>query len=188
MKRYQRYLGVAAVMAVCIALLSFTNAGSAVAQGVLNPVMALIVNDASNPVPVQDVGEPVRTPFSYDVVGDCVDLGCGMTFPVVPEGKRLVILHVGAVARPTSTSTIVDFAELTTSNPTDPTFGVRNTFPMTRIGQAGDAVTADTWAMNQPVLAYVEPGASAHIITRNRDSGDVFFAQATISGYLVDLE
>ena len=188
MKSKSYYLSAPAAIVVVVAALSLTSAGQAIAQGALKPVLALIVNDASRPVPTASVDEPGRVPFSHDQVGECGAATCSMQFPAVPEGKRLVILHVSVVARPSSTSTIVDFADLTTSNPADPSMGVRNLFKMTLIGEAGAIVLGNTWGTNQPVLAYVEAGYSPSVSVSTRDGGNIFFSQATLSGYFVNVE
>jgi hypothetical protein len=54
---------------------------------------------------------------------------------------------------------------------------------MTRIGQQGSNVIADTWGFNSPVLAFVEEGSTARLTMSTRDGGATFFSQATISGY-----
>jgi hypothetical protein len=48
----RRYVGIAAGTALVAAVLSVTGALPALAQGALKPLMALIVNDVNNPVPV----------------------------------------------------------------------------------------------------------------------------------------
>jgi hypothetical protein len=188
MTSWQRYLGIAAGIGIVVAVLSAAGGGSALAQGALKPLSALIVNNATQPVPVALVGEPHQAPFSYDQVGTCNDYNCFMDFPVVPAGKRLVIQHVGAIARPSAATTIVDLAELVTNNTEDPNYGVRNTFGMTLIGQVGQNIIANTYGMNQPVLAFVNAGSYARITLSTRNGGNVFFSQATISGYMVDAE
>jgi hypothetical protein len=95
---------------------------------------------------------------------------------------RLVILHVNGIARPDSTTTVFDLAELVTDNTEDES-GARNVFAMTRIGQQGSNVIADTWGFNSPVLAFVEEGSTARLTMSTRDGGATFFSQATISGY-----
>ena len=50
----RRYLGIAVGLGLLLAVLSLTTAGSALAQ-TFKPVMAFIVNDSANPVPVRVV-------------------------------------------------------------------------------------------------------------------------------------
>jgi hypothetical protein len=187
MRKGQRYLGLAAGLGVLVAVLSMTGGGSALAQGALKPLEALIVNDSARPVPVSNVNERSRRPFSYDDVGTCNAVNCFFDYPVVPEGKRLVILHVNGIARPQSTTTIFDQAELLTNN-TENEFGARNTFGMALIGQEGAAVAANTWGFNSAVLAVVEAGQFARVTMRTRNGGSTFFSQATIAGYLEDID
>jgi hypothetical protein len=128
------------------------------------------------------------SPYSWDEVGDSNNYNCFINFPVVPDGKMLVIHHVGAVVRPASGSTVVEVAELVTSNPVDTSIGVRNYFGMKRIGVTGESIVADTWAINQPVLAYVLSGRYAQMTINLHSPGKVDFCQATISGLMVDAE
>ena len=53
MTTWQRYLALAVSLMVLGIVVTVTTAGSAIAQGPLRPVEALIVNTSSNPVPVQ---------------------------------------------------------------------------------------------------------------------------------------
>jgi predicted NAD/FAD-binding protein len=169
------------------AVLCLTGYSSAFAESpFIGPMDVNVVN-----VPLVEVANfPAQTkiPFSQDAVGNCNDHNCQVIFETVPEGKMLVIEHVSGQARPSLTTTIMDFAELATSNTLDPSIGVRHIFPMTKIGVKGDSVLADTWAVNAPVLAFVRAGSHARMSLTNRNTGVVFFAQATISGYLIDVD
>jgi hypothetical protein len=140
-----------------------------------------VVNNSANPVLVQQAG--MR--YAVDAVASCNGTNCFIDFPVVPPGKQLIIQHLSAMARPTLQTTIVDFAELVASNTVETDLGARYVFPMTRIGQAGASVIADTYAVNAPVLAFVNAGQFARLTLAQRTQGDVSFAQGTISGYLV---
>ena len=98
-----RYLGVAAGVGLVVATMSLTSAGAAVAQNVQKTVTALIVNDASNPVPVagQVTTLAAEEPYNAEVQiapGSCGGLSCfqDFRFPKVPVGKRLIIKHVSA--------------------------------------------------------------------------------------------
>jgi hypothetical protein len=148
---------------------------------ITSPVEVNINNSATNPMFVSNGGEP----YSQDTVGTCNGTNCFINFPVVPAGKRLVILHVGAMARPTLGATIVDFAELLTSNPQNTQIGTRNIFQMQLIGLAGASVVANTYAMNASILAFVEAGQYASLTLAQRSQGVVMFCQGTISGYLL---
>lgn len=97
-----------------------------------------------------------------------------------------MIEHIAGVVRPNSNASVYDIAELVTNSSVDQ-FGVRNDFPMTMISRAGSSNIANTWGFNQPVIAYVEAGQHAMVTMSASVSGAAFFAQATISGYLVDL-
>ena len=62
----------------CVAVVTFIAARPTVAQGVLKPVMALIVNDSSNPVPVTLQGTNAAVP---------VTVPAGQSLPVTVQGS-----------------------------------------------------------------------------------------------------
>jgi len=185
MTNWRRYVSLAAGIGLIVAVLVATSTGSALAQGALKPLSALIINTSSQPVPVLDVNG--RTPFSHDDVGECNDSNCFFAFPEVPQGKRLVVLHVGGIARPSSTATVFDQAELVTDQ-TENEFGARNSFAMTLIGKAGSSVVANTYGFNAPVLAFVEAGHAPRISMATSVGGETLFSQATISGYFENVQ
>jgi hypothetical protein len=55
MTKWQRYFALAGSLVVLAIVVTVTSAGSAIAQGAIKPVEALIVNGLSNPVPVRTV-------------------------------------------------------------------------------------------------------------------------------------
>jgi hypothetical protein len=187
MRAWRRYVVLGAGLALGTAALSMTSAGPALAQGALKPLAALIVNDASNPVPVAVVGQPVRQPYSFDDVGQCNTANCFFDYPTVPAGKRLVVLHVNGIAR-ANAPPVFDQAELVSSN-TENALGARHTFGLTQIGRAGSSNVLDTWGFNSPVLAFVESGQSPRVTIHTSvgmTAGAFVFSQVTVSGYLED--
>jgi hypothetical protein len=106
---------IAALTTACLAATSF--APPALAQGVLKPVEALIVNPANRPVPVtvlsvpavtgptsiRDVDHAARQPFqvslcrSYGSVNSCGSTPAGIT---VSPNRRLVIEYVSGFCPP----------------------------------------------------------------------------------------
>ena len=67
MNTWRRYAGATLGLALLAGLMSFTGTGPAIAQNVLRPAQALIVNDAATPVPV--VQAPWQgTPFATSEV------------------------------------------------------------------------------------------------------------------------
>jgi hypothetical protein len=175
------------------AILVWSGAASAEPPlGILGDVT--VQNDEGNPVPVTvtNLPEPaapeVRIPFSQTVVATCNDFNCRMDFEPVPEGMQLLISFVSAAVRPVLTTTVVDQAVLSTSNTFDSGFGVISYFPMARIGQSGDSVLADTWAMNAQLTAFVRAGLSPRLVITIRDEGEIFFSEGTVSGYLIGID
>jgi hypothetical protein len=128
----------------------------------------------------------VGTAISWDEVGTSNNYNCFFNFPQVPTHKLLVVRHVGALVRPKVNSTVVEIAELVTSNPTDPSTGVRTHFAMSRTGLAGTSIAYDSWSISQPVLAYVTSGQYARMTINMRNPGEILFCQATLSGLMVD--
>jgi len=133
-----------------------------------------------------DIG--TGTPYSWDVVGTSNNYHCFFTFPSVPDGKLLVIHHVGALVRPKVNTTVVEIAELVASTPSNTSVGVRFHFGMSRTGVAGEAIPFDSWTMSQPVLAYVVAGQLARMTINMRNPGEILFSQASLSGVMVDAE
>jgi hypothetical protein len=183
------------LLGVSIFVLAFFGISTALAK----PPMGIqgnvtVLNDENNPVPVtvtnlpEAVAPKIRIPYSQSSVGNCNGFNCILDgFEIVPEGKLLVISHISVVVRPALTTTVVDQATLKTNNTIAPTFIV-NYFPMPRIGQKGDGVLADTWAMNAPVTAFVTAGSFPSLSVTIRDEGVVSFSQASISGFLIDAD
>ncbi len=186
MSAWRRYVVLAGGVGLVSATVSMTSTGSALAQGALKPLSALIVNDATQPIPVAVLNQPEREPYSYDDVGECNVANCFFSYPTVPDGKRLVILHVSGIAR-ADAPTVFDQAELLT-NQTENEFGARHYFGMTQIGRAGSSVVSNTWGFNSPVLAFVEAGQAPRVsmLSSVGPSGAFVFSQATLSGYLED--
>lgn len=175
------------------AMFFLTQLGIAQAQGIGPPpakVNVINTPDVNIINPTLDVtvkGFREGRPYSKDVVGTCNDKNCFFnTFPQVPDGKMLVIMHISVLVRPLSSTTVVDFAQLVTSDTEEPGIGARNYFPMTRIGQAGVSVIYDSWATNAPVRAYVRQGEAPSISSYSSVGGGFAFATATIAGYVID--
>ena len=119
----RRYIGIAVFLGLLVVILSFTNTGSALAQGALKPVMAFIINDSANPVPVTGtigvspgssitIDNPTTSPVfvrdvdrvgAREIVSSSIPVSMGggagscSAAIVVPDGKRLVIEHMSAI-------------------------------------------------------------------------------------------
>ena len=103
MRKSNRYLGAAAGVGLVVVTMSLTSAGPAVAQSVQKTVTSLIVNDASNPVPVAGRVTTLAAEEPYNAEVQIAPASCGgitcsqaFLFPKVPAGKRLIIRHVSA--------------------------------------------------------------------------------------------
>lgn len=174
-----------ALAASVIAASGFSIAEAAPPTGNVNVVNTPSVNIVNpNPLPVTVTNaDPASTPYSNDVVGTCNGTNCFIDFPAVPQGKMLVIEHVSAIARSSST-TVFDHAELITSDTEDNT-GARNYFALPRIGKAGSSVVADSYGFSQSVLAFVSAGQEPRLTLMTSVGGSMLFSQGTISGYLI---
>jgi hypothetical protein len=78
----KRYIGVAIGLGLLLVVLALTSAGPALAQGAIKPIMAFIVNDRANPVPVVVTND---TPAPPALVKCTRDLGGGSSpDPIIP--------------------------------------------------------------------------------------------------------
>jgi len=170
-----------------------------------------VVNSPSSPVPVTINGTSTVTgnvtitntpnvsvtntptvklaggePYAVVSIGNCNTLFCFFSFPAVPAGKRLVINFVNVTVRPSATTTIVDFAELATTDTNDASILVTNDFGFTQVGHAGASNVFNSWTVNSPTLAFVFAGQSPELEADMGTSGTIAFSSATLSGYLVD--
>jgi len=170
-----------------------------------------VVNSPSSPVPVTINGTSTVTgnvtitntpnvsvtntptvklaggePYAVVSIGNCNTLFCFFSFPAVPAGKRLVINFVNVTVRPSATTTIVDFAELATTDTNDASILVTNDFGFTQVGHAGASNVFNSWTVNSPTLAFVVAGQSPELEADMGTSGTIAFSSATLSGYLVD--
>jgi hypothetical protein len=108
MTPFKKYLAVAAGIGVLSLVLGLTNAAQVVAQGI-KPLLVLVGNTDSNPVPVKDVGAQATEPFHREL---CLTIGAGncqgvSSFFAVPETtasgrpvRRLVIEYASGGAVP----------------------------------------------------------------------------------------
>ena len=125
-------------------------------------------------------------PYAVGSIGTCNTFFCFFSFPVVPAGKRLVINFVNVTVRPSATTTIVDFAELATTDTSNAGTLVTNDFGFTQVGHAGASNAFNSWTVNSPTLAFVVAGQSPELEADMGTAGTIAFASATLSGYLVD--
>jgi hypothetical protein len=145
--------------------------------------------DTASPVPVRDVDNPARQPFTARIdvsIPDGRDLGVGtMDTAAVPEGKRLVIEHISAATSLPSGQKVAFFrVEITSSH------------SLTRLGADLSATYGgkDQFITSQPVRLYVDRAAGAAgaltpvavVVFRDGFAGDGF-SIVNISGYLVDV-
>jgi hypothetical protein len=81
----RRYVGIAVGLGLLLVILSFTNAGPALAQGAVKPVQSFIVNGSANPVPVRVVAPP---PTTTTVCTLQLDLFLTGGQPILSNGQR----------------------------------------------------------------------------------------------------
>ena len=154
---------------------------------VVNTPSVNVVNTASSPALVRDVGAPVRTPVQISVN---VFISFGETSKLsdiytVPEGKRLVIEHVAlkcdtlAVGNAVRGSVLTQFANDDFSHE----FAI-NIQP---------SVEGPLFVANHPMLAFADPGTRVQIdvsIDQAMGSGSGGFSglRGTFSGYLESVQ
>jgi hypothetical protein len=131
----------------------------------------------------QNIDEKGRVPYQAGTNVNCLQniqeglKVCGIAFPIVPAGYRLVITYVSATfvegtSVPSATVSLIGGAVLpggTTTLATGPTFVA--------------TAVADSFILSSPVTYYVEPGGTPTLSVNNFSS----FATGFISGYLVSL-
>ena len=127
------------------------------------------------PALVQDRDDPGRDPFQAMAIAlpaDCNAIGCAVTFPAVPAGKRLVITHIAVIADAASGD--LAFVKLS-HNGGNP---VTLTWPISRV-----SVPAGLF-LNVPVTFFVDAGASPTIGVQLTDATELI---GTLVGHYVTL-
>lgn len=133
-------------------------------------------NSAANPLPTRDVGNPVRQPYSFFASCESQNTNsCQIAVPAVPAGTRLLLQHVnGSVQLLNATAQMQEFRLFVGS--------AYITLPPRQVNSFGGLVN---FAINEPVLLFVEPGAR---VTVQVSSSELRLISSTmLSGYLVDL-
>ena len=159
------------------------NAPPAQNVNVVNTPSVNVVNSASSPALVRDVGVPVRTPVQIPVnvfmqFGETALLRDVYT---VPEGKRLVIEHVSLLTDTLGPGNAVRGGLLTLFEGENSShhFDVRAQTP----------VGGPLFVVNHPMLAFADPGTRVQMeatIEQAIGSGSGGFSafRGTLSGYL----
>ena len=184
MTRAARFVLVSAGLVAVAVMLSLTNAGPALAQ-TFKPVMSLIVNDATRPVPIVateplpviDAGAAAQ-PFQQFVRSADNSV-------TVPEGKRLVIEFVSGTSSAPITCQ-VRAMRIRTSLSTD-----ADDFLMNHSLIAVPTTTSpfNGYTISQPVKLYAGPGTTVivSLLTTPQDDCAADFL-GVVSGYFVDVE
>ena len=159
------------------------NAPPAQNVNVVNTPSVNVVNSASSPALVRDVGVPVRTPVQIPVnvfmqFGETALLRDVYT---VPEGKRLVIEHVSLLTDTLGPGNAVrgSLSTLFQGESSSHHFDVRAQTP----------VAGPLFVVNHPMLAFADPGTRVQMeasIEQAVGSGSGGFSafRGTLSGYL----
>lgn len=168
MNKFKSYVWMAAGFAVLVVVVAGITSAPAIAQ---------IVKAAL----IKNVDERGRVPYSaaFQACGSFV-VNCGTSAGnSIPTGKRLVITHISAQV---VTDGGVQSVQLYSSNGATNTFSPTTYLSPTLVGSSGGE---NYFVANQDVLMYVETGFNPNL-TFNI-SGSALSANATISGYLIDL-
>jgi hypothetical protein len=143
-----------------------------------------VVNTADNPVPVRDVDNPVRQPFSSTIFRDFSnEVTADIPVITVPAGKRLVIEH--ASARSNFPANDLVSAELLYPAPTGNL--VHEFLVIHR--QGTDSFGNRVFTASEELRAYIAQGETLRFVV-SRDSSGASVVNAvgvTVSGYFVDL-
>jgi len=174
MTKWQRYVGLAAAFGVSVMVLSLTDAGQVFAQGALKPLSALIINDASSPVPVV-ASELFPTPFQGNLSfsggpdnEECVS---------VPAGYGLIVELV--TARTLSNNQTANL--ILTMQTVVGGVSVGHDMALERL----DTGLGVSLTLTQALRAYADPGDKTLCFGSANLSGGPFLVQVSFSGQLV---
>jgi hypothetical protein len=154
---------------------------------VVNTPSVNVVNTASSPALVRDVGALVRTPVQIKVN---VFISFGETNALedvytVPEGKRLVIEHVALKCDTLDVGNAVRGSVSTR-------FGGEN-FSHEFDVNSQPSVNGPLFVANHPMLAFADPGTRVQMLVEvdqavGSDSGGFSGLRGTFSGYLESVQ
>ena len=187
MKHLKNYVLGAIGCGVIGILLSATNAGPALAQGVLKPIEARIINTADDPVPVVGnvslTNAPASQPFECKVTITTAALTatdvCG---DPVPSGKRLVVEHLSALGSGPNGRRASIYLEEAVGGLGNPTVHAALNF------EFSSALGNDILVAGQPVRLYIEAGNQARVgVIANQGQEPPLLLGVTVIGYLVDV-
>jgi hypothetical protein len=154
---------------------------------VVNTPSVNVVNTATSPALVRDVGVPLRSPVQFS-------LNVSIHFPattgeediyVVPDGKRLVIEHVSLICDTLEPGNAVRGRMLTN-------FGgglFTHELTVTIQPTVGDQL----FIVNHPMLAFADPGTKVHMVVRidhaqGGPGSSLSGLRGTVSGHLENLQ
>jgi hypothetical protein len=158
------------------------------AAALSSPSFMWAATTVTAPVPptlVQNVNEPGLNPYFHAISVNqtstlCDSFFCAIQFPVVPEGKRLVITYASAqFALATASSTVASVSLASNQNE-----GNQLLLPVPGLDGLGKYYIAAS-----PVTFYVNPGFRPEVLLAGQyilDNGSNT-AQVTLSGYYVNL-
>ena len=191
-------LGAGAMLILVMAILLTTGWGSAVAAQITN---VFVTNDAAHAVPVAVQGTtPVAgtvnvaknstdyAPYEHATrliqsTNTCSEFTCGISFPAVPAGKRLVITYASARYAMGSGGSFASVTLGVNGNGiNEPQINLPA--PVQTGGIAGDA---GEYLTSGPVAFYAEAGDIPTMFVNGRALSDVdlYTAMGSIVGYLV---
>jgi hypothetical protein len=155
----------------------FIAAGSllvATSGGVFADPTVTVVNPATNPAHTSSVDDPGRIPYQFfKNLQPCSGTVCQVTTPSVPQGKRLVVLHVSAFGALTTTGNVVEVV-VSANNVMLSTFAP----PVFPGGQG--------FAFDQSVLGYADAGSAVTVFMSTNGSFNSTASSFAVTGYLLD--
>ena len=174
-------------LSILIAIVAALGAAAGLGQGRSGAPPAKdinVVNTADNPVPVRDVDNPARQPFSRTIFRDFHnEVTADIPLITVPVGKRLVIEH--ASARSNFPANDLVSAELLYPAPTG---GLVHQFLVIH-RQGTDSFGNRVFSASEELREYIAQGETLRfIVSRDSAGANVVNAVAvTVSGYFVDV-
>lgn len=144
----------------------------------LAATLVQVTNTSANPVIVQNVDSPGRSPY-YQTAA-CYSASsnqCQALFPAVPANMRLVVQYINSTV---DTPTALETGE----------FDVNGTvfLPILHTLQGNDPSGNKIYVASQPMLYYWEAGQQPYFAMNAQAGGFMFMSgQVTLTGYLVNL-
>jgi hypothetical protein len=136
-----------------------------------------VANPPTNPAHTSSVDDPGRIPYQFfKNLQPCSGTVCQVITPPVPQGKRLVVLHVSAFGSYRQSS----FFQVVVSTNS----AMLSTFAPQMLNSPSGTGTG--FAFDQAMLGYADAGSAVTVLMSINGSFDNTATSVTVTGYLLD--